>query len=319
MGDSRPDDSLEISIDRIPRFALLRRGTLRGAEQGADFSGFDVGQDRLRHRVIGEVLGNEVHNRMARGSERLRVHVVRSLRRLCVRFFRHVRIIEIASSMPPVAPPADFRARLVEAGIVLADGQHALLARYVQLLLEANERFNLTAVREPAQVWIRHILDSLVLTPVIASLHPTTLADVGSGGGLPGIPLAIALPEVRVTLIESIAKKSAFLRECTRALALPNVQVRSERAEAVASAHAGFDLVTARALAPLDRLLPVCAPLVHPGGHLLAVKGAKGVVELAAAGALVQELGLSSPRVFTTMTDSTLLLFEKSKNKQRRP
>ncbi len=221
--------------------------------------------------------------------------------------------------MPPVTPPADFRARLVEAGVVLADGQHRLLAHYVQLLLEANERFNLTAVREPAQVWVRHILDSVMLVPVVMPLRPATLADVGSGGGLPGIPLAIALPGIRVTLIESIAKKSAFLRDCTRALPLANVQVRSERAEAAVAAHACFDLVTARALAPLDRLLPICAPLVRPGGHLLAVKGAKATAELAAVGDLAQRLGFLAPSVFTTMTGSTLLRFEKSKNEQRRP
>ena len=142
---------------------------------------------------------------------------------------------------------------------VSADAQGKLLA-YLDLLVKWNRAYNLTAVRDPADMVARHLLDSLAILPY---LHGSTLADVGSGPGLPGIPLAIARPDLAVTLIESNGKKARFLREAVRNLPLANVTVVQER---VQDADGRFDTVTARAFASLPDMLAW-------GGHLLAVQG----------------------------------------------
>ncbi len=156
-----------------------------------------------------------------------------------------------------------------------ADAQTKLLA-YLELLAKWNGTYNLTAVRDPAAMVSRHLLDSLTVLP---HLHGATLADLGSGAGLPGIPLALARPDLAVTLIESNGKKARFLREAVRSLPLPNVTVAQVR---VQDAQGRFDTVTARAFASLADMLDWGGHLLAGDGRWLALKGHADAAELAA-------------------------------------
>ncbi|HEX7370953.1 MAG TPA: 16S rRNA (guanine(527)-N(7))-methyltransferase RsmG [Rhodanobacteraceae bacterium] len=147
-----------------------------------------------------------------------------------------------------------------------AAAQSKLLA-YLDLLAKWNHAYNLTAVRDPAVMVSRHLLDSLAALPFVAG---PALADIGSGAGLPGIPLAIARPELAVTLIESNGKKARFLREAARSLPLPNVTIAQAR---VQDASDTFDTITARAFASLADMLVWGGHLLAPGGRWLALKG----------------------------------------------
>lgn len=149
----------------------------------------------------------------------------------------------------------------------LPPGAQAKLLAYLDLLAKWNRAYNLTAVRDPLEMVPRHLLDSLAALPF---LHGETLADLGSGAGLPGIPLAIARPDLAVTLIESNGKKARFLREAARTLPLPNVTVRESR---VQDAAGPYDSVTARAFASLADMLAWSGHLLAPDGRWLAMKG----------------------------------------------
>ena len=148
--------------------------------------------------------------------------------------------------------------------------------RYVALLLEANARLNLTRVEEPEAVARLHLLDALAALPLLDAMRPISATDLGSGGGVPGIPLALARPDVRWTLVDSVAKKAAALRGFVEALGLRNVVVLAERAETLGQspAHrARHDLVVARACAALPVLVELALPLLRTGGQLVAWKG----------------------------------------------
>ncbi len=126
-----------------------------------------------------------------------------------------------------------------------------------------NERVNLTAITDPAEAWTRHILDALTLVPLMADLaEGSAVLDVGSGGGVPGIPMAIARPDLAFTLVEATQKKAAFLTAVSAALGLTNVTVLAERAEVLGpTMRARFDVVTARAVGRLVALVPTHHPL----------------------------------------------------------
>ncbi len=138
---------------------------------------------------------------------------------------------------------------------------------YLDLLAKWNRAYNLTAVRDPGEMVSRHLLDSLAALPY---LHGETLADLGSGAGLPGIPLAIARPDIHVTLIESTGKKARFLHEAVRSLPLENVTVEQARVQGVTGA---FDTIIARAFASLADMLAAGGHLLALGGRWLALKG----------------------------------------------
>jgi len=148
--------------------------------------------------------------------------------------------------------------------------------RYVHLLLVANRRTNLTRVVDPPEVARLHLLDSLAALPLIDAAGSANVVDIGSGGGLPAIPLAIARPELRWLLVESVAKKAEALRGFVAELRLAGVDVADQRAETIGAdpAHRGQrDLVTARACASLPVLVELAMPLLQPDGKLLAWKG----------------------------------------------
>jgi 16S rRNA (guanine527-N7)-methyltransferase len=150
------------------------------------------------------------------------------------------------------------------------------LEHYVRLLLAANDRLNLTRILEPESVGILHLLDALVALPYIDELAPAQAVDLGSGGGVPALPLAIARPGVHWTLVESVRRKASALRDFTTELGLENVTILPERAEAVGRDprhRAQFDLATARACASLPVLVELALPLLVVGATLLAWKG----------------------------------------------
>ena len=153
------------------------------------------------------------------------------------------------------------------------------LARYLALLLRWNAAYNLTAIRDPREMVTKHLLDSLAMAPFVADL--SSLADLGTGAGLPGIPLAIATPGLRVTLVESNGKKARFMREALRTLALGNAEVAESRIEAL-DRPGQFAAITARALATLPQILALGGHLLAPDGVLLAMKGARPDDEIAA-------------------------------------
>lgn len=148
--------------------------------------------------------------------------------------------------------------------------------RYVELLLVANERLNLTRVMAPEAVARLHLLDALAALPLLDDAAPASAVDLGSGGGVPGIPLALARPEIRWTLVDSIAKKAEALQGFVEALGLRNVVVLAERAETLGQLPAHreeHDLVAARACAPLPVLAELALPLLRTSGRLVAWKG----------------------------------------------
>jgi 16S rRNA (guanine527-N7)-methyltransferase len=163
-------------------------------------------------------------------------------------------------------------------GLTLPAGAEAKLLDYLALLDKWNRVYNLTAVRDAERMVSHHLLDSLAAVP---HFNGKTVLDVGSGGGLPGIPLAIARPELQVTLIDSIAKKTAFLLQAKAELGLTNLQVVTGRVEDFRP-QTGFDIVTSRAFSDLREFVTLTRHLLKPGGRWLAMKGLMPHEEIAA-------------------------------------
>ena len=184
-------------------------------------------------------------------------------------------------AMNTPAFPAALRDELHRGLAALALDADALappLLAYLALLDRWNRTYNLTAIRDPGEMVTRHLLDSLAMH---AFVEDGALADLGTGPGLPGIPLAIAKPRLRVTLVESNGKKARFLREAVRTLKLGNACVAESRAEALQEPNT-YDVLTARALDTLAGIIKVGGHLLKPGGKLLAMKGVRPVEEIAA-------------------------------------
>lgn len=180
----------------------------------------------------------------------------------------------------PAIGEATVAARLRAAGLELARAQCAALSAYIDLLGQWNRVFNLTGIRSPEALVERHLVESLTLAPL---LRGRRVADIGTGAGLPGIPLAIAAPERKFTLIESRAKRVRFLRHVVSMLGLGNACVEHCRAEDLPSAPP-FDTVLARAVAPPEQLIRLARPLLAPGGILLVLTAAHLAEELRSLG-----------------------------------
>jgi 16S rRNA (guanine527-N7)-methyltransferase len=151
------------------------------------------------------------------------------------------------------------------------------LLDYLALLVRWNAAYNLTAIRDPAEMVPKHLLDSLAIVPFVNG----KLADIGSGAGLPGVPLALALPQLEVTVVESNGKKARFLREAQRHLGLKNLQVAESRAEAFKPPQR-FDCLVSRAFGSLAQFVLVGGHLLEDDGRLLAMKGLDPQGEIAA-------------------------------------
>lgn len=163
------------------------------------------------------------------------------------------------------------------------------LEAFAGLVLERNQVMNLTAITEPSAFAGLHLLDSLSLIP-LAGLSSGTMVDVGTGAGFPGVPLAIALPEARVTLLDSLGKRIEFLRETCGALGLENTRCVHARAEEFGEREQ-FDWAVSRAVAPLPMLCELSLPLVRVGGRFLAMKSSHSQEELDEAGRAISILG----------------------------
>jgi len=169
----------------------------------------------------------------------------------------------------------------------------AAAIRYAELLVGPGIDRGLIGPREGERLWDRHLLNCAVLAEGIAP--NASVVDVGSGAGLPGLVLALARPDLRVVLVEPLERRAAFLREATELLRLDHVRVARIRAEDFDGPPA--DVVTARAVAPLDRLARWSLPLVRPGGVLLAMKGVRATAELAAAEPVLRHLRATAWRI----------------------
>jgi 16S rRNA (guanine527-N7)-methyltransferase len=186
-------------------------------------------------------------------------------------------------------------------GLSICDDMLDTLARYLDLLLDANQRMNLTAIKDPETAWRRLVLDSLTLLPGLEVLEPGEgepgepgVIDVGTGGGLPGVPLAIARPDVSFTLLDATGKKVAFLQSCVQSLGLSNVRTIQGRAEALGHEpdhRQRYDVATVRAVGKVAEIAEYCLPLVKVGGRMLAMKGSAAEAELADAGDALAVLG----------------------------
>jgi 16S rRNA (guanine527-N7)-methyltransferase len=168
-----------------------------------------------------------------------------------------------------------------------------VLRRYTDLLATDGVERGLIGPREVPRLWERHLLNCAVVEELVPA--DATLADVGSGSGLPGLVLAAVRPDVSVTLIEPLLRRATFLGEAVETLGLPNVEVVRSRAEDLADRR--FTVVTARAVAPLRRLAGWCAPLIEPDGWMLALKGDRAATELAETTSVLGTLGLLDARI----------------------
>lgn len=211
----------------------------------------------------------------------------------------------------PLTAPEDLAARLAALGVALDARALGRLGDYLARLLAMNELMNLTAIRDPAEAWTRHALDALTLVPLLADLKAgARLVDVGSGGGVPAIPIAIARPDLRVTMIEATQKKATFLADVAKALGLGNVAVRAQRAELLGRAEMRgvFDVVTARAVGRIAMLAPLAAPLVRAGGRVLLVKGQRADEELEEARLVLAEQRCTHEQTVETPTGRVVVL-----------
>jgi 16S rRNA (guanine527-N7)-methyltransferase len=171
-----------------------------------------------------------------------------------------------------------------------------LAVAYADLLATAGVERGLIGPREAPRLWDRHLLNCAVLGEAIPA--GAVVADIGSGAGLPGLVLAIARPDLTITLVEPLLRRTTFLQEAVHELGLTNVEVYRGRADALHGART-FGVVTSRAVAPLSRLLEWSMPLVDPDGALVAMKGSSAQEEIAEAEGVLARLGCEAPRVTT--------------------
>ncbi len=187
---------------------------------------------------------------------------------------------------------------------------------YKNHIQEINKVLNLTAIDDDEGIYLKHFYDSLLIEKYLKK--DSTLCDIGSGAGFPGLVIAIARPDISVTLIEPTLKRCNFLNEVIAMLGLKNVVVLNARAEeAVIDLRESFDVVTARAVAYLDVLSELCIPFVKMGGYFIAMKGAKGLEELEVSKIAIEKLGAVIIEVETLVEDELgeriNLLIEKTK------
>ncbi len=177
---------------------------------------------------------------------------------------------------------------------MFAPGRFELAERYAELLATEGVVRGLIGPREGPRLWERHLLNCAVLGELVPP--GSTVCDVGSGAGLPGIVLAIARPDLTVTLVEPLLRRTTFLQEVVADLGLSGVEVHRARAEALHGSRT-FDVVTARAVAPLERLLAWSMPLVAATGALVAMKGTSAAEEITAAESMLRRLGCAPPEI----------------------
>jgi len=179
----------------------------------------------------------------------------------------------------------------IEAAAVFGD-RIDLARSYAAALVRDSDLLGLLGPREMPRLWSRHILNSAVVAELVSP--GKTVCDIGSGAGLPGIPMAIVLPDTLFTLIEPMERRSDWLISVIDELGLKNVEVIRARAEEVGEV---FDIATARAVSALPKLLRICIPLVRHGGEILALKGSKAAEEIEEAKRIQKKLGVESFKI----------------------
>lgn len=188
-------------------------------------------------------------------------------------------------------PDETLQAGLFQMQLLLSSAQQSQLIAYLTLLQKWNKTYNLTAITDFEKMIAYHALDSLSVAPYLTG---NNIVDVGSGAGLPGIPLAIYFPEKQFTLIDSVGKKTRFISQAVRELKLQNVQVIHGRAEACATKQ-GFDTMIARAVASIETLVSISKVLLKSNGHLLMMKS--DVLEVESLSDAYQVIPLAVPGI----------------------
>ncbi|MEE6714968.1 16S rRNA (guanine(527)-N(7))-methyltransferase RsmG [Schleiferilactobacillus harbinensis] len=225
--------------------------------------------------------------------------------------------------------PQVFQETLAQQGLTLTAAQMAQFHQYFELLVAANEKMNLTAITAEGDVYLKHFYDSLTLIQAVPALAtaPLAMMDVGSGAGLPGIPVKIAFPQISLTILDSLQKRINFLNDAVGQLDLTGVALIHGRAEDAGNKRSpqreAFDVVTARAVAPLNVLAELTLPLVKVGGVFVAMKGSSAPAEAAAAEYAVAQLGAKLEQdVALTLPEEAgerhLLVYRKTRHTPKR-
>lgn len=214
-----------------------------------------------------------------------------------------------------------FQTSLKEKGVQLSEHQLAQFDTYYRLLVEWNEKMNLTAITEKEEVYLKHFYDSVTAGFYYDFNQHITVCDVGAGAGFPAIPLKICFPDIRLTVVDSLNKRIGFLQHVVDELGLENVSLYHDRAETFAHRpefRQQFDLVMARAVARLSVLSELCLPLVKKGGHFLGMKGANLPEEVKDGEKAVKLLGGTVQEVHSFLlpieeSERNIILIEKVK------
>lgn len=192
--------------------------------------------------------------------------------------------------------------------------------KYAELLVEWNQKFNLTAITTPKEIAIKHFIDSLTIFSALKIPNNATILDVGTGAGFPGIPLKIVRPDINLTLLDSLNKRLLFLREVCSAL---NISAKIIHARAEEAAHnidlrEKFDIVTSRAVASLNILLEYCVPFVKVNGYFAALKGSNLDAELSLAKEAISKLNVTVQKKclinLISINDRTIIVLKKTSN-----
>ncbi|MBB1078851.1 16S rRNA (guanine(527)-N(7))-methyltransferase RsmG [Limosilactobacillus sp. STM2_1] len=193
--------------------------------------------------------------------------------------------------------PEQFQRALADHGIALSTTQMKQFADYYHLLVQTNEHVNLTRITEESEVYLKHFYDSITGAFAAPQLQNEvlTLCDIGAGAGFPSLPLKIAFPQLKVTIVDSLNKRIAFLTDLVTKLGLKDVTLIHDRAETFSAKQSPyrekFDLVTARAVARLSVLSELCLPAVKVGGEFIAYKASAASEELQQGGTAIKKLG----------------------------
>ncbi|EUJ47461.1 16S rRNA (guanine(527)-N(7))-methyltransferase RsmG [Paenilisteria rocourtiae] len=190
--------------------------------------------------------------------------------------------------------PEQFREQLLQQGIELSDAQMEQFNQYFTMLVEWNEKMNLTAITERDEVYLKHFYDSISAAFYVDFKDVGMICDVGAGAGFPSIPIKICFPDLDVTIVDSLQKRMTFLDALASELKLENIHFHHARAEEFGQNKAfrgSFDLVTARAVARMSVLTELCLPLVKKGGFFLAMKGMQAEQELKIGAKAIATLG----------------------------
>ena len=210
---------------------------------------------------------------------------------------------------------------LKEKGIELSEQQIAQFKKYFELLVEWNEKMNLTAITDLEGVYLKHFYDSISASFYFDFSKVTRVCDVGAGAGFPSIPIKICFPHLQITIVDSLNKRLTFLNHLTNELQLENMNFVHARAEEFgqnATYREKFDVVTARAVARLSVLSELCIPLAKEGGYFVALKAAAGAEEMKDAGKAISTLGAKLKEEFKFLlpieeSERSLYVFDKVK------